>query len=58
MKLTKAQNEVTNTVGYLRKSLTPYYDRDGITIYHGDCLETMPKLDQVFDAIISDLPYG
>jgi site-specific DNA-methyltransferase (adenine-specific) len=38
--------------------LTPYYDRDGITIYCGDCLEVMPTLEPEFDAIIADLPYG
>lgn len=38
--------------------ITPFYDRNGITIYCGDCLELMPQLDLVFDAIICDLPYG
>jgi site-specific DNA-methyltransferase (adenine-specific) len=38
--------------------MKPYYDRNGITIYCGDCLEIMPQLDLVFDAIICDLPYG
>lgn len=38
--------------------MKPYFDRSGITIYCGDCLEVMPRLDRVFDAIIADLPYG
>lgn len=38
--------------------MTPYYDKDGITIYLGDCLKIMPKLNPGFDAIIADLPYG
>lgn len=38
--------------------ITPYYERNGITIYNSDCLEVMPQLDLVFDAIIADLPYG
>lgn len=38
--------------------MTPYYDRAGITIYCGDCLEVMPLLSPGFDAIISDWPYG
>lgn len=38
--------------------MTPYYDRDGITIYCGDCLEVMPGLDGTFDAVITDPPYG
>jgi hypothetical protein len=36
---------------------TPYYDRDGITIYCGDCREIAPRLDGI-DAVISDPPYG
>lgn len=38
--------------------ITPYYDKNGITIYNSDCLEIMPQLELVFDAIICDLPYG
>jgi site-specific DNA-methyltransferase (adenine-specific) len=38
--------------------LTPYYQRDGITIYLGDCLKVMPQIIGQFDAIIADLPYG
>ena len=26
-------------------ALTPYYDSDGITIYHGDCRDVLPALD-------------
>jgi len=26
--------------------VTPYYDHNGITIYHGDCREILPDLDQ------------
>jgi len=39
-------------------SPTPYYDRDGISIYCGDCLEVMPQLDVTVDCIITDPPYG
>ena len=38
--------------------MKPYYDKNGITIYHGDCLKVMPKLEGLFDALISDWPYG
>jgi site-specific DNA-methyltransferase (adenine-specific) len=38
-------------------SLTPYFDRDGVTLYHGDCLEILPTLTGV-DAVVTDPPYG
>jgi DNA modification methylase len=37
--------------------MKPYYDSGGITIYHGDCLEVLPQLEQV-DHVITDPPYG
>ena len=36
---------------------TPYYDQDGITIYHGDCREILPYLPKV-DLVLTDPPYG
>lgn len=36
--------------------MTPYYEKDGITIYHGDCREILPKLDKV-DLVLTDPPY-
>jgi DNA modification methylase len=35
----------------------PYYDIDGITIYHGDCREILPHLPKV-DLVLTDPPYG
>ena len=35
---------------------TPYYDVDGITIYHGDCREILPYLPKV-DLVLTDPPY-
>ena len=32
--------------------MTPYYEQDGITIYHGDCLELLPSIEA--DTIITD----
>lgn len=34
----------------------PYYDKDGITIYHGDCRKILPLIE--FDLCLSDPPYG
>jgi DNA modification methylase len=37
--------------------LTPYYQDDAVTIYHGDCIEVMGSLDRV-DHVITDPPYA
>ena len=37
--------------------MDPYYEHDGITIYHGDCREILPTLPKV-DAVVTDPPYG
>ena len=37
--------------------LKPYYERNGITIYHGDCREILPNLPKV-DLVLTDPPYG
>jgi DNA modification methylase len=37
--------------------MTPYYDKDGITIYHGDCRDILPSLEPV-DLVLTDPPYG
>lgn len=36
--------------------LVPYYQRDGITLYHRDALEILPALR--FDLMLTDPPYG
>jgi site-specific DNA-methyltransferase (adenine-specific) len=33
--------------------MKPYYEQDGVTIYHGDCREVLPALDKV-EAVITD----
>jgi DNA modification methylase len=38
--------------------MMPYYERGGITIYHGDCREVLPQIDARPDAIIADPPYN
>jgi site-specific DNA-methyltransferase (adenine-specific) len=35
---------------------SPYYDRDGITIYHGDCREVLSEIASV-DLVVTDPPY-
>jgi DNA modification methylase len=37
--------------------VNPYYQEDGITIYHGDCREVLPSLPKSH-AVVSDPPYG
>jgi site-specific DNA-methyltransferase (adenine-specific) len=41
-----------------RCPVKPYYEEDGITIFHGDCREVLPQLDLNPGAIITDPPYG
>lgn len=36
---------------------TPYYERDGITIYCADCRDVLPHLPPV-DLVLTDPPYG
>lgn len=37
--------------------MKPYYERDGIVIYHGDCRDVLPTLGPV-DHVITDPPYN
>ena len=44
--------------------MTPYYQQDGITIYHGDCRDVLGPLSALrtgasaFDLLLTDPPYG
>jgi DNA modification methylase len=40
--------------------MKPYYRGDGITIYHGDSLDVLPRLfgRLAFDVVVTDPPYG
>lgn len=38
-------------------TVRPYYEHGGITIYHGDCRDVLPKLE-VADLVLTDPPYG
>lgn len=35
--------------------MKPYYEEDGITIYHGDCRDVVPNLG-LFDLLLTDPP--
>ena len=37
--------------------MKPYYEHEGITIYHGDCRDILPTLKSV-DLVLTDPPYG
>ena len=37
--------------------IKPYYESEGITIYHGDCREILPEIEKV-DLVLTDPPYG
>ena len=39
--------------------MTPYFEQDGVTLYHGDCREILPGLpDESVSAVVTDPPYG
>lgn len=39
--------------------MKPYYEQDGITIYHGDCLAVLESLGAfTIDAVLTDPPYA
>ena len=39
--------------------MKPYYDRDGITIWHGRCEDVLPTVDPAtVDLLLTDPPYG
>jgi adenine-specific DNA methylase len=40
-----------------RMPLTPYYDSNGLQIYHGDCREVLPSLPSA-DLVLADPPYN
>lgn len=37
--------------------MKPYYEENGITIYHGDCRDILPNLPKV-DLVLTDPPYN
>lgn len=44
--------------GY-HKLMKPYYEQDGIVIFHGDCRDILPTLEPgSIDLVLTDPPYG
>jgi site-specific DNA-methyltransferase (adenine-specific) len=42
----------------MRARVRPYFDRDGITIYHGDCTKILPSMaGESVDFVLTDPPY-
>ena len=39
-------------------SIEPYFERDGIVIYHGDCRQILPQLGVCADVSFCDPPWG
>ena len=37
--------------------MTPYYQDDHVTLYHGDAFDVLPALDVVADVLLTDPPY-
>ena len=39
--------------------IQPYYQKNDITIYHGDLLDVLPQLSEAtVDCVVTDPPYG
>lgn len=36
----------------------PYFEQDGVSIYHGDCLDMLSGFAGTFDICVTDPPYG
>lgn len=37
--------------------MTPYYQDDAVTIYHGDCREVLPEIGSYAEVVLTDPPY-
>jgi len=38
--------------------MTPYYEDDAVTIYHGDCLDVITAIGRPTAGVVTDPPYG
>ena len=41
-----------------KMSLSPYYEDNAVRIFHGDCREVLPQLDERFELVLTDPPYS
>jgi len=46
------------TIKGVRDVIKPYYSRNGIDLYLGDCREILPQLTEKVDLVLTDPPYG
>lgn len=37
--------------------MKPYYEQDGIAIYHGDCLDVLPAIGRTANLVLIDPPF-
>ena len=52
------QEHLRNFRGVIPFTSMPYYDQDGMTIFHGDCREVLPQLaSESVDFVLTDPPY-
>jgi site-specific DNA-methyltransferase (adenine-specific) len=47
---------VAHVFDFASKKMKPYYQQDGVTIYHADCRDVLPDLQA--DAMLTDPPFG
>jgi DNA modification methylase len=38
--------------------MKPYYETELGKLYHGDCLEILPQIEEKVDLVLTDPPYG
>lgn len=49
---------MTTETASIVANVTPYAETGGVTLYEGDCLELLPKIDaETFDMVFADPPY-
>ena len=38
--------------------IEPYYQDESVTLYHGDCREVLPSIEEAYDVVAMDPPYS